>query len=193
MLANVRYALLAALMPVVSMAADQRLIEGNPASPIRVLIYEDLQCPDCAAFRTMLDEKLLPAYGAKVAFDHRDFPLAKHAWARKAAIAARFFQEINTGLAIAWRKHAMASIGKMTAADFNERLAEFARKNGVDPQKAVAALDDARLAAAVEKDYQDGVARGVAHTPTVFVNGTPFVETFSYEEVSKAIDAALKQ
>ena len=43
----------------------------------------------------------------------------------------------------------------------------------MDPVKAVASLNDARLAALVEEDYQDGVARGIAHTPTVLVNGRP--------------------
>jgi protein-disulfide isomerase len=55
----------------------------------------------------------------------------------------------------------------------------------------VASLDDARLAALVEEDYQEGVARGIAHTPTVLVNGRPFVETFAVEDVAKAIDAEL--
>jgi len=45
----------------------------------------------------------------------------------------------------------------------------------------------------VEKDYQDGVGRGVVHTPTVFVDGVPFIETFTFEEISKGIDAALAQ
>jgi protein-disulfide isomerase len=181
------------LAPTFVLAAEQRLIEGNPASRVRVLIYEDLQCPDCADFRRMLDEKLLPRYGGKVAFEHRDFPLAKHAWARKAAIAARFFQETGAALAVEYRRYALAGIGATTPANFSERLAEFARSNGVDPAKAVAALDDPRYAAAVEKDYQEGVARGVAHTPTAFVNGAAFVETFTFEEISKAIDAALSQ
>ena len=181
------------LAPTFVLAAEQRLIEGNTASRVRVLIYEDLQCPDCADFRRMLDEKLLPRYGGKVAFEHRDFPLAKHAWARKAAIAARFFQETSAALAVKYRRYAMAGIGATTPANFSERLAEFARSNGVDPAKAVAALDDPRYAAAVEKDYQEGVARGVAHTPTAFVNGAAFVESITFEEISKAIDAALSQ
>jgi protein-disulfide isomerase len=54
-------------------------------------------------------------------------------------------------------------------------------------------VDDPRFAAAVEKDYQEGVARGVTHTPTAFVNGAAFVETFTFEEISKAIDARLSQ
>ena len=66
-------------------AAEQHLMEGAAQSTVQVLIYEDLQCPDCADFRIMLDQQLLPRYAATVRFEHRDFPLAKHAWARKAA------------------------------------------------------------------------------------------------------------
>jgi protein-disulfide isomerase len=139
----------------------------------------------------MLDEKLLPRYAATVRFEHRDFPLAKHAWARKAAIAARFFEESQPGLGLAYRKYSLVNLREITADNFNDRLSQFAKDHGVDPAKAVASLDDARLAAMVEEDYQDGVARGIAHTPTVLVNGRPFVETFPVEDVAKAIDAEL--
>jgi protein-disulfide isomerase len=176
-------------MPV--FPATQHLIEGLAQSPVRVIVYEDLQCPDCADFRVMLDEKLLPRYASTVRFEHRDFPLAKHAWARKAAIAARFFEEAQPGLGLAYRKHAMAHLREITADNFNDRLSQFAKDHAVDPAKAVAALSDERLAALVEEDYQDGVARGIAHTPTVLVNGRPFVETFPVEDVAKAIDAEL--
>jgi protein-disulfide isomerase len=171
--------------------AVPHLIEGAAQSPVRVVIYEDLQCPDCADFRVMLDEKLLPRYAATVRFEHRDFPLAKHAWARKAAIAARFFEESRPGLGLAYRKYSMANLREISADNFNDRLAQFAKDHAVDPAKALASLDDARLAALVEDDYQDGVARGIAHTPTVLVNGHPFVETFPVEDVAKAIDAEL--
>jgi len=174
-----------------ALPAVQHLIEGAAQSPVRVLIYEDLQCPDCADFRVMLDEKLLPRYAATVRFEHRDFPLAKHAWARKAAIAARFFEESQPGLGLAYRKYSMANLREITADNFNDRLAQFAKDHGVDSTKALASLEDARLAALVEEDYQDGVARGIAHTPTVLVNGRPFVETFPVEDVAKAIDAEL--
>jgi len=80
---------------------------------------------------------------------------------------------------------------EITADNFNDRLSQFAKDHGVDPAKALASLEDARLAAMVEEDYQDGVARGIAHTPTVLVNGRPFVETFPVEDVAKAIDAEL--
>lgn len=166
-------------------------VEGHAASAVRVIVYEDLQCSDCAAFRRMLDEKLLPRCGGRVAFVHRDFPLARHAWARKAAIAARFFDERKLGLE--FRRAVLASIRETNAAGFEARLAEFARAKGVPEKEALAALENPGYAAAVEKDFQEGVARGVAKTPTVFVNGTPFIETFTLEEISKGIEEALAQ
>lgn len=183
--------LLTLLASTAGLFGQQPVVEGFAESKVRVLIYEDLQCPDCAAFRRMLDDKLLPRYAARIAFVHRDFPLAKHAWARKAAIAARYFSEQKLELGLAYRRQTMASIEQTTADNFKQRLVRFARENGLDPAQAVAALDDPRLAALVERDFQDGVARGVVHTPTVFVNGKPFVEQFSEEEISEALDDAL--
>jgi protein-disulfide isomerase len=172
-------------------AAEQHLTEGAAESPVRVLIYEDLQCPDSAAFRGMLDSQLLPRYAATVRFEHRDFPLAKHSWARKAAIAARFFEAAQPGLSTTYRKYALANLRDINLTNFNAVLSQFAAGHGVDAAKAVAALSDPSLAALVEKDYQEGVARGIARTPTILVNGTPFIETFAFEDVAKAIDAEL--
>jgi len=183
--------LLGLLAITIAASAEQPLVEGRPESKVRVLIYEDLQCPDCAAFRRMMDDQILPRYGERVAFIHRDFPLAKHVWARKAAIAARYFAGVKPELALEYRRRTMAAIHEIQAGNFNEKLSAFARDNGVDPAEAVAALDDHRLAALVERDFQDGVARGVVKTPTVFVGGKPFIEHFTFEEISQSIEDAL--
>jgi len=183
--------LLGLLASTIAVSAEQQLVEGRTESKVRVLIYEDLQCPDCAEFRRMMDEKILPRYGERVAFIHRDFPLAKHTWARKAAIAARYFTGVKPELGLAYRRHIMATIQETRADNFNDKLSGFARDNGVDPAQAVAALDDKGLAALVERDFQDGVARGVAKTPTVFVSGKPFIEHFSFEDISQSIEDAL--
>jgi len=174
-----------------TLAAQDRFIEGNPASAVRVLIYEDLQCPDCATFRAMMDQTLLPRFASTVAFEHRDFPLDKHSWARKAAIASRYFESISPQLALDYRQSMFAHLREIPKDKFEENLQAFATAHNLAPEKALAALGDAALAAAVEKDYQEGVARGVAHTPTVFVNGEPFIEHFPVEDVVKTIEREL--
>ena len=168
-------------------AADH-LVEGNPQSAVRIIVYEDLQCGDCATFRKLMDSDLLPRFGAKAAFEHRDFPLAKHAWARRAAIAARYFQSLKPELAIAYRRQMLANLKNITPETFEAELAKFAKANGADPAQAVAALADPKLAALVEADYQEGVARGIAKTPTVFVNGEPFIETILLDDIAKSIE-----
>ncbi len=185
--------LAAALLISSSGSFAQALVEGRAGSPVRVLIYEDLQCSDCATFRVMMDQQILPKYGGRVEFVHRDFPLAKHPCARQAAIAARFFAEKDPGLGLEYRRHALATIRETNPANFNDRLAEFARSHNLKPADALAALGDPKYAGLVEKDYQDGVGRGIVHTPTVLVNGAAFVETFTFEEIAKGIEDALAQ
>ena len=182
----------ALLLSSIGLAA-QGLVEGRAGSPVRVIVYEDLQCPDCANFRVMLDKQILPKYGDRVEFVHRDFPLAKHAWARRAAIVARFFTEKDAKLGLEYRRHTMATQDGATANNFKDRVAEFARQHGIKPEEALAALDNPHYAELVEKDYQEGVGRGIVHTPTALVNGAPFIETFTFEEISKGIDDALAQ
>ena len=167
-------------------------VEGNPQSKVKVVVYEDLQCPDCAAFRLMMDQQLLPRYGSQVAFVHKDFPLTKHAWARLAAVAGRHFAAVSPEAGVRWRQWIMGNIRQTTLDNFRDKVAEFARGQGVDPAAARNALDNPDYAAQVERDFQEGVARGVAKTPTVFVNGQPFIERFSFEALAAAIDQALQ-
>lgn len=168
-------------------------MEGKKDSPVRVIIYEDLQCPDCADFRVMLDQKLLPKYGAKVAFIHLDFPLAKHEWARPAAIASRFIQGVSEEKASQFRRETMAALRTIKADTFQDWLKTFCAKNGLDANQAITSLTDPALAALVQKDFEEGVARGIARTPTALVNGEPFIETFTAEQISAGIDTALKE
>jgi protein-disulfide isomerase len=166
-------------------------VEGNGGSAVRVVIYEDLQCPDCAVFREMMDKTLLPQFGSKVAFEHRDFPLAKHAYARKEAIVARFFSGISAETGLEFRRTCFAHIEEVKAGGFNDLVTKFAMTHKIDPAKAFAALEDEKIQAAVEADFQDGVARGIAHTPTVIVDGEPFIESFPVEDVAKRIERAV--
>jgi protein-disulfide isomerase len=173
----------------VALPASRRHVEGNPESAVRVIAFESLACGDCAVYRRMLDEKLLPKYGGKVAFEHRDFPLEKQPWSRRAAVAARAIEDIAPELSVRFRREILNDRKQVTSVE--DWVAAWARKNGLEPAKLASALQDEKYAALVERDHQDGVARGVSRTPTVFVNGAPFIETFTFEELAKAIEEAL--
>jgi protein-disulfide isomerase len=169
----------------------EMVVEGTKSSRVRVVAYEDLQCGDCAAYRVMLDEKLLPKYASAVAFEHREFPLPKHSWARQAAVWALYFGGARAELGIAFRRFCLENRDLVAPTAFAEAVRDFATRNNADPAKAAAALEDAALQKQVEQEYREGVARGVSRTPTVFVNDKPFIETFTFEELSDTIEAAL--
>ena len=176
------------------MAAPSKMeiLEGNPASPVRVLVFEDLQCSDCANLRKMLDEKVLPRYGGKVAFVHRDFPLSKHSWARPAAIAGRWVYEQNRETGILFRQQILAEQANIPDLIGLKRwLLEFASRNKLNEQGILDSLKDPRLALAVDQDFQGGVARGISKTPTVLINGTTIVELVIFDDLARAIDSAL--
>lgn len=172
-------------------APAKRVVEGNPESAVRVIAYESLACGDCAVYRRMLDEQLLPKYGARVAFEHRDFPLEKQPWSRNAAVAARYIEEAAPEQAVSFRRDILEARRQITPESFEGWITAWAGAHGIEAARLTAALGDERYRALVERDSQDGIARGVAKTPTVFVDGTPFIETFTVEEISKAIDRAL--
>jgi protein-disulfide isomerase len=167
------------------------VVEGNASSKVRVVIYEDLQCGDCDKLRSLLDSKVLPRYGSRVAFVHRDFPLGKHDWARPAAAAARWVYAQDSQLGITFRREILAEHDHITADRLKAWVQEFASRNHLSEKDIVTAMTDPQMNALVDQDYQSGVARGVSHTPTVIAGGQVLVETVLYEDLAKALDIEL--
>ncbi|MDE3198161.1 MAG: DsbA family protein [Acidobacteriota bacterium] len=172
-------------------AVRTELVEGNPVSPVRVVIYTDLQESDCLRLRSILDDKLLPKYGKRVAFVHRDFPLSRHDWARQAAIAARWVVGQDPYLALVFRREILSEQQHLTAATLRPWLTEFAVRNKLDPQGIVAALSDRRLGSLVDQEYQGALARGVTTAPTIIIGNQKFTDTILYEDIARALDIEL--
>lgn len=165
------------------LSLEQRLVEGNPQSPVRLVVYEDLQCGDCRNLRRLLDEVVLPRYAASIAIEHRDFPLPKHAWAWPAAVAARHFDRQSVEAGLNFRRYILENLRVITFESLKEHLEQFGG----------APIADVELHRLVDADYQEGLARGVEKTPTVFVNGVPFVERFPVDEFTAAIESAIAE
>lgn len=160
-------------------------------SPVFVTIYDNLQCGDCMRFHAMLEEQLLPRYGKRLRVIHRDFPLAKHAWAKPAAQAAKWFTNAGDNVAAGWRRFILSRISSTTVESLPDRVREFAEGAGVDVEGALHSLTDDRLSSAVDADIREGRARGVVKTPTVFVNERAYIETIPLEAITAGIDDAL--
>ncbi|HTA43197.1 MAG TPA: thioredoxin domain-containing protein [Bryobacteraceae bacterium] len=172
-------------------AARTDVIEGNTGSSVRLLVYEDLQCDDCARFEAMLEQKILPKYSSKIVIVHRDFPLAKHDWARQAAMAARWVWQQDSVRGIQIRRELLSEQDHITSANLNTWLADFAGRNHLDPKAIVDSLKDPNLSALIDQDRQAAVARGVTGTPTAYIGGVAFKDPIIYEDLARALDDAL--
>lgn len=166
-------------------------VEGDAASTVQVVSYEDLQCGDCAIWRRMMDQTLLPEFEDRVAFISRDFALPKHNWAELAAMVSRRLAVHDSGACVDFRRYCLTHIADINLENLPDRAAEFFAARGFPASDAVLAMENADLRAAVRADHAEGVERGVTHTPTVFVVRRSFIEIFTAEQVAEAIRAAL--
>ncbi len=123
---------------------------GDANAPVTIVEFTDFQCPACAGMYPVL-EQVLPAYGAKVRLVVRNFPLLRHANARKAAEAAdaanaqgKFFE------------YTALLFKRQNALDVPS-LKKYATEVGLDRARFDAELDSGKYAAEVKHDLDDGL------------------------------------
>src|SRR5215467_6894533 len=81
-------ALAIAALSISAYAADGSSLKPPAGARVAIVVFEDLECPDCArAYPLVWDT----ANANKVPVVLRDFPLNMHPWAMDAAILARYF------------------------------------------------------------------------------------------------------
>lgn len=156
---------------------------GDVNAPVTVVEYTDFECPSCAAMHPVL-EQVLPTYGTKVRLVVRNFPLAKHAFARKAAEAA------NAAKAQGKFFEYTALLFKRQNALDVASLKKYATEVGLDRARFDAELDRGIHAADVNRDLDDGQINGIDSTPTLFINGV-MLRDLTPEGLRAAIDRAL--
>src|ERR1700756_2571887 len=97
--------------------ADKAAALRPPAgSKVAVVVFEDLQCPDCARAAPLVKEV---ANVEKVPVVRHDFPLPMHNYSRQAAIIARYFDTKSKKLGDEWRDYVFANQSAFTPENLN--------------------------------------------------------------------------
>jgi|SRR5215510_4870393 len=186
-------ALLLCLLLLVGNAWSQSLsspaLKPPKGASVAIVVFEDLECPDCARAAPLLEEAA-KTYNIPVV--RHDFPLQMHPWAMDAAILARYFDTRSKKIGNLFRdtlfKHQL-EISKDNLRAFAEKFAQSQKVDlpfVIDPQ--------GKLAALVEADRNLGNSIGLNHTPTIYVVsnknvGKPFVEVVDRSQLFQLIDA----
>jgi protein-disulfide isomerase len=178
---------LTAVSPSLHAAADGSRMQLPAGAQVGVVIFEDLQCPDCARAHP---ELLRVTATEKVPLVIHDFPITRHAWAFPAAVLARWFGAQSPALETEFRSAVFQRQPDITPANLREFGEQFAARHelqlppDVDP--------DGRLAAAVQGDFDLGRQIGLEYVPLVFVVGRgsdspQWVEVTELEKLPAAI------
>jgi protein-disulfide isomerase len=187
---------LAAIVLLGSMAAwgaDTSMLRPPKGSKVAIIVFEDLECPDCARAAPLLHDA---AKQYNIPLVQRDFPLPMHPWSFDAAVNARFFDTKSAKLGDEYRSYIFQNqlqINKQNLRGMTERFADqqkVALPFVIDP--------NGDLAAKVKADYQLGQRIPLDHTPTIYivsdtVRGQPFIEVVDRTKLYQLIEQVIKE
>jgi protein-disulfide isomerase len=175
-------------------AQDKASILKPPkGASVAIVIFEDLECPDCARAAPLVAEA---SRTYKIPLVRHDYPLPMHPWAYDAAILARYFDTHSKAIGNEFRdtvfRHQL-EITKETLRPFAEK---FAAAHKIDLPFVVD--PEGKLAKLVEADRELGKQLDLQHTPTLYVvsnkrSGTPFVEVVDRSQLFQLIDTMKKE
>lgn len=168
-------------------AGDTSVLRPPVGSKVAVIVFEDLECPQCARIEPLLEDA---ERTYNIPLVRYDFSLPMHAWSFQAHVNARYFDTKGKALGEEYRSWVFKNqnfITKMNVRGMSER---FAAEHGVSLPTFVD--PDGKLAAKVRQDYATGESIGIDHTPTVYVVGesrqTPYIEVKEISQLFNTID-----
>lgn len=172
--------------PRLVVSAAKGASKGKASAPIEMIEFSDFQCPYCQRAHATVDQ-VLAAYGDRIKFVYRHYPLPNHPNAAPAAEASECANE--QGQFWPYHDRLFANTSKLSGAD----LKRYAGELGLDVAKFNACVDSRKYKAQVEADLKDGDTAGVNGTPAFFINGRMLSGAQPFDAFKKIIDQELKR
>lgn len=142
--------------------------KGPADAKVVMAEFADFQCPACGAARPLIEEAL-KKHASEVRLVFKHFPLSIHENAEKAARAAVSAGRQNKF----WEMHEALFVNQQKLD--SETIQGLAKGIGLDMKHFLADWDSEAVADVVARDRKQGEALGLKSTPSLFINGRPFV------------------
>jgi protein-disulfide isomerase len=158
--------------------------QGAVDAPVTLVEYGDYECPHCGRAYPIVKE-VQRRLGSRLRFVFRNFPLSEsHPHAQHAAEAA----ESAGAHGRFWEMH--DTLFEHQRALLDRHLVEYATSVGLDPTVFEEELRSHAHKARVREDFMSGIRSGVNGTPTFFINGVRFDDSWDADTLTDALDAA---
>ncbi len=158
---------------------------GPSDAPVTIVEFSDYECPACRASHEIV-KQIRAAYGDRVQWIYKEYPLRRHKDAFKAAEASHCAEDQGKF----WEYQERL----FTAADLSpEGMVNMAVQLGMSKEKFSQCLQDSIHKSLVEKNVQDAVQAGLDRTPSFMINGQVYAGAPSLEAFSGMIDEELKK
>jgi protein-disulfide isomerase len=179
-------------LPVFGQDAPEAL-RPPKGSQIAIVVFEDLQCPQCGRVAPVL---AMAARNYKIPLVQHDFPLPMHNWSYDAAVMARYFDTHSKELGNEFRETVFAHQLEITPATLRGFADKFATEHKIGLPFVID--PEGKLAAQVKADKDLGTALHIEHTPTIWVvsnkkTGKSYVEVADTSQLYVTIDAMMKE
>jgi protein-disulfide isomerase len=156
-------------------------IRGSINAPITLVEYGDYECPYTAAAYPIVKE-IMSQFADKIYFVFRNFPLNDiHPHAQHAAEAA----EAAAAQDKFWQMHDYL-FEHQKALDDNH-LFEYAQKVGLDIGRFKKEISGHIYAPLIYESLKNGIDSGVEGTPTFFVNGVHYEDSWDLDTFSNVL------
>jgi protein-disulfide isomerase len=122
----------------------------------------------------------------KVKLVYKNYPLRRHKYAMKAAVAALAANKYGKF----WQFHDQLFKEQNKLSD--QRIKEIAGNLGLNSKEFEKEMKNPKISAKIKRDILDGRQAGIRGTPTIFVNGR-ILKNFSLNGFQMLIDKILKK
>ena len=158
--------------------------QGPATAAITLVQYGDYECPYTRR-STWVVQAIQQVLGDQLRFIYRNFPLTEiHPHALHAALAAAAAASQGKF----WEMHGYIFRHQHTLEDAD--LARFAEAVGLDLQQYTRDMAEQRALAHIEEDVEGGERSGVQGTPTFFINGVLYHDSWEQDALLPALQAA---
>jgi protein-disulfide isomerase len=173
----------------IPVSVENDKVKGAADAAVTIIEFSDYQCPFSTRFYSQTLPQIEKNYikTGKAKFVYRDFPLAFHQNAQKAAEAT----ECAAQQGKFWEYHETL-FENQKALDMAS-LKQYAKNLGLDMQRFNGCLDSGKMADEVKKDMADAQKYGVQGTPCFFINGIKVDGAQPYGVFAEIIEKELKK